>query len=60
MLGILFTTPANHALAGALGAWLATLLSPGSLRWGLGLGFLAMAAWMLVPDTLGAGARFGF
>lgn len=52
VLGILAATLANHALAGALGAWLTTLVSPESLRWGLGIGFLAMAAWMLIPDTL--------
>ena len=54
VLGILVATLANHAMAGALGAWLGTLLGPTALRWGLGLGFLAMAAWMLVPDELEA------
>ena len=54
VLGILAATLANHALAGALGAWLTTLVTPEILRWGLGLGFLAMAAWMLIPDTLDA------
>jgi putative Ca2+/H+ antiporter (TMEM165/GDT1 family) len=48
--GILVATLANHAMAGALGAWLTTLLSPNILRWILGVSFLAMAAWMLVPD----------
>ena len=51
-LGILIATLANHALAGALGAWISRVLSPEVLRWGLGLSFLAMAAWMLVPDKL--------
>jgi putative Ca2+/H+ antiporter (TMEM165/GDT1 family) len=50
--GILVATLANHAVAGALGAWVGSLLGPTLLRWGLGLGFLAMAAWMLVPDKL--------
>ncbi len=54
VLGILAATLANHALAGALGAWLTTLVTPEILRWGLGIGFLAMAAWMLIPDTLDA------
>jgi putative Ca2+/H+ antiporter (TMEM165/GDT1 family) len=49
-LGILVATLANHALAGAVGTWLTTLLGPAALRWGLGLSFIAMAAWMLVPD----------
>ena len=52
VLGILVATLANHAMAGALGAWLTTLLSPEILRWILGVSFLAMAAWMLVPDKL--------
>jgi putative Ca2+/H+ antiporter (TMEM165/GDT1 family) len=62
--GILVATLANHALAGALGAWLSALMSPQHLRWVLGASFLAMAAWMLVPDKLDADApaanpRFG-
>ncbi len=52
VFGILVATLANHALAGALGAWLTTLISPQILRWLLAASFLAMAAWMLVPDTL--------
>lgn len=50
--GIFVATLANHALAGSLGAWLTQLVPPSYLRWGLGLSFLAMAAWMLVPDKL--------
>jgi Ca2+/H+ antiporter, TMEM165/GDT1 family len=57
--GILAATLANHALAGAIGTWLTTLIGPGALRWILGLSFLAMAVWVLVPDRLGAeDARF--
>ncbi len=52
VLGILIATVANHALAGALGAWISSALSPEVLRWGLGLSFLAMAAWMLIPDKM--------
>lgn len=63
ILGILFATLLNHALAGALGAWITTLATPATLRWILGLSFLAMAAWMLIPDKLDAEearpARFG-
>ncbi len=50
ILGILVATLVNHAGAAALGAWLTRLLDPQWLRWGLGLSFLAVAAWMLVPD----------
>lgn len=54
-IGILVATLANHALAGALGAWLTTVLGPVALRWILGASFLAMAAWMLVPDEFDEG-----
>jgi putative Ca2+/H+ antiporter (TMEM165/GDT1 family) len=50
VLGIFIATLANHALAGALGAVVAQAMGPALLRWVIGLGFLAMAAWMLVPD----------
>jgi Ca2+/H+ antiporter, TMEM165/GDT1 family len=50
--GILVATLVNHALAGAVGSWVTILLGPVALRWVLGLSFLAMAVWMLVPDKL--------
>jgi len=50
VLGILVATIANHAFAGAIGTWITSLMSPETLRWVLGLSFLAMAAWILVPD----------
>jgi putative Ca2+/H+ antiporter (TMEM165/GDT1 family) len=50
--GILVATLVNHALAGAAGRWLVHLLGPEVLRWVLGASFLAMAAWILVPDRL--------
>ncbi len=53
VLGILVATLANHALAGAVGSWVTTLLGPTALRWVLGLSFIAMAVWMLIPDKLG-------
>jgi len=52
ILGILVATLANHAAAGGLGAWIASLLSPMVLRWVVGLSFLAMAVWVLIPDRL--------
>ena len=48
--GIAVATLANHALAGAVGHWIALWLGPTTLRWLVGVGFIAMAAWMLVPD----------
>ena len=50
--GILVATLLNHSLAGAAGAWVTTWLGPLTLRWVLGLSFIAMAVWMLVPDKL--------
>ena len=52
VMGILVATIANHAMAGALGAWATTLIGPQALRWILGASFLLMAAWMLIPDKL--------
>ena len=52
VLGILVATLANHGLAGAVGSWVTTFMGPDVLRWVLGASFIAMAAWMLVPDKL--------
>ncbi|MBX3620514.1 MAG: TMEM165/GDT1 family protein [Rhizobacter sp.] len=62
--GILVATVVNHAAAGALGGWVAQALGPDLLRWVIGVSFLAMAGWMLIPDKIdddaGAGRqRFG-
>jgi len=55
VLGILVATLVNHALAGAVGSWVTMLLGPTVLRWVLGLSFIAMAVWMLIPDKLDEG-----
>ena len=52
VFGIFIATLANHAMAGALGAWVTTQLTPQMLRWILGASFLLMAVWMLIPDKL--------
>ena len=52
VLAILVATLINHALAGAVGAWITTVLRPTTLRWVLGLSFIAMAIWTLIPDRL--------
>jgi putative Ca2+/H+ antiporter (TMEM165/GDT1 family) len=63
ILGILVATLANHALAGAAGAWISALVGPTAMRWILGLSFIAMAIWTLVPDKYEDGQettpRFG-
>lgn len=51
ILGILLATLANHSLAAALGTWITHLFSPDTLTWIVGLSFIAMAFWMLIPDT---------
>ena len=50
ILGILVATLANHALAGAAGAWISAQVGPQVMRWVLGLSFIAMAVWTLIPD----------
>jgi Ca2+/H+ antiporter, TMEM165/GDT1 family len=60
--GIAVATLVNHALAGLLGHWIAQQLGATTLRWVVGLGFIAMAVWMLVPDRIDdadAGSRSG-
>ena len=62
-LGILLATLVNHGFAGAVGSWITTVLGPDTLRWVLGISFLAMAGWTLIPDKFDEDdaklARFG-
>jgi putative Ca2+/H+ antiporter (TMEM165/GDT1 family) len=55
ILGIFVATLLNHALAGAVGAWVAAAVGPDWMRWILGVSFIAMAAWILVPDKVDDG-----
>jgi putative Ca2+/H+ antiporter (TMEM165/GDT1 family) len=50
ILGILVATLANHFLAGAVGTFIARQFGPEVMRWALGLSFIAMAVWMMIPD----------
>ena len=64
ILGILAATLLNHTAAASVGTWIAAQLGPHILRWVIGLGFIAMAAWMLIPgkvdeDVAGGTQRFG-
>ena len=52
ILGILVATLVNHGLAGALGAWITSAIHPQVLRWVLGLSFIGMAVWTLIPDKI--------
>lgn len=63
IIGILVATLANHGFAGALGAWITSLVAPEAMRWVLGLSFIGMAIWTLIPDKFDEEeakfARFG-
>jgi len=63
VLGILVATLLNHAGAGLVGGWVARALGTDVLRWVIGISFIAMAGWMLVPDKIDDGEtttqRFG-
>lgn len=63
VLGILAATLVNHGFAGAVGSWITTLMGPETLRWVLGISFIAMAVWTLIPDKFDEEdaklARFG-
>jgi putative Ca2+/H+ antiporter (TMEM165/GDT1 family) len=52
ILGILCATVLNHGMAGALGAWITSVVSPEAMRWALGLSFIGMAIWTLIPDKI--------
>lgn len=52
ILGILAATVINHGLAGALGGWITATVRPEVLRWVLGLSFVGMALWTLIPDKI--------
>ncbi len=52
VLGILVATLANHTLAGLVGEWVRNVINPDNLRWGLGVSFIAVALWALVPDKM--------
>jgi putative Ca2+/H+ antiporter (TMEM165/GDT1 family) len=52
ILGILVATLINHGLAGALGAWITSAVTPEILRWVLGVSFIGMAIWTMIPDKI--------
>jgi putative Ca2+/H+ antiporter (TMEM165/GDT1 family) len=52
IFGILCATLVNHGLAGALGAWITSAITPEILRWVLGASFIGMAIWTLIPDKI--------
>jgi putative Ca2+/H+ antiporter (TMEM165/GDT1 family) len=52
ILGVLVATLVNHGASGALGVWLASILSPDILNWAVVVSFAVMAVWILIPDKL--------
>ena len=52
ILGILVATVANHSIAGVVGEWVRSSLSPDTLRWVLGGSFIAIGLWALKPDEI--------
>ncbi len=52
ILGIFVATIFNHAFAGAVGHAVTQLLGPELLRWILGISFLLMAGWIMIPDKI--------
>ena len=63
ILGILIATLANHGFAGAIGEWLTSLVDAQTMGYILGVSFIAMALWTLIPDKFEEGdaklAQFG-
>jgi len=49
---IFCATIVNHGLAGALGAWITSMLTPEVLRWVVGVSFIGMAVWTMIPDKI--------
>lgn len=53
-LGVLAATLASHGAAAGVGALLARVLTPHILNWVTVASFVAMGAWILVPDRVDA------
>jgi putative Ca2+/H+ antiporter (TMEM165/GDT1 family) len=50
--GIFAATLINHLIACSVGEWVGMLMTPTVLRWVLGISFLAVAVWALIPDKM--------
>lgn len=55
--GIFVATLLNHALAAAIGVWLANLIAPPVSNLIVGLSFIGFGLWALKPDTLDSDPR---
>lgn len=50
ILGIALATLINHGISGVLGVWISNYLTPHLLSWLLGITFIVMGIWTLMPD----------
>jgi len=57
MAGILVATLLNHGVASWTGSWVASFVSPQTLRYILAATFIVFAVWLLIPDK-DEGLRF--
>src|SRR5690349_536869 len=57
VVGILVATLANHAIAASVGAAVAAWLGPNAMRWIVGVLFIVMAGWALIPDKEDEGPK---
>ncbi|MFV2030179.1 TMEM165/GDT1 family protein [Neisseria sp. S1] len=48
--GIFIATLLNHFVSALLGTWLAQFLSPDMMKWIVGISFIAVGLWLLIPD----------
>ena len=53
IFGILTATLANHAGAAAVGTWFNRMIGPDVMRWVLGISFIGMGIWTMIPDKPG-------
>jgi len=53
VLAILVATVVNHIVAATVGTWLTRIIGPDVMRWILGISFIAMGIWTLIPDKPG-------
>lgn len=51
VLGIFIATLLNHAVSAVIGIWLATYVSPEWMKWIVGLSFIMVGLWLLLPDN---------
>ena len=48
--GIFIATLLNHLVSAFVGVWLAEAISPETVKWVVGISFIAVGLWLLLPD----------